>query len=183
MLMENPTNPTDTIKTAGPNKPNQKPEQSADMVGIFNSTRNWIGKNALYLALIQVLAAILGSLYFSNIAGYPPCVLCWWQRIFMYPLAILLVVSILRKDRKVYQYILPSALIGWTIAIFHNLLYYKIIPDALAPCTTGVSCTTKYIEYFGFVTIPLLSFMAFSVIILLICEYCRFTKCGTKKYN
>jgi len=67
--------------------------------------------------------------------------------------------------------VLPLAIIGWLISIFHNLLYYGIIPDALAPCTTGVSCTTKFIEYFGFVTIPLLSFLAFTVIIKLMIAY------------
>ncbi len=141
--------------------------------------RTWIHKNAIYIALIQAIIALLGSLYFSNIAGYPPCVLCWWQRIFMYPLVLTLIVGILRKDLKVYQYVLPPAILGWLISIYHNLLYYKIIPDTLSPCSTGVSCTTKFIEYWGFITIPFLSFIAFSVIIIAMCEYCRFTKCVT----
>ena len=127
----------------------------------------FIIKNALYLGLLQAIFALLGSLYFSNILGFPPCVLCWWQRIFMYPLTIALMVGILRRDSKVYLYILPPAIIGWSIALYHNLLYFKIIPDDLAPCSTGVSCTTKFIEYFGFVTIPFLSFCAFTIIIIL----------------
>jgi disulfide bond formation protein DsbB len=132
----------------------------------MNSIKHFLTKNALYLALAQAIVATLGSLYFSEIMHYPPCVLCWWQRIGMYPLILLIGAGILRRDAKIYLYVLPPALIAWCIALFHNLLYYKIIPDTLAPCTTGVSCTTKFIEYFGFVTIPFLSFVAFSVIII-----------------
>jgi len=124
-------------------------------------------RNALYLALIQAIVATLGSLYFSNVLMYPPCVLCWYQRICMFPLFIALIVGILNKDKYTHSFILPPALIGWVIAFYHNLLYYKIIPDDLAPCSTGVSCTTKFIEYFGFVTIPFLSFTAFTVILFL----------------
>ncbi len=140
------------------------------------TAKAWIGKNALLLALIQAIAAFLGSMYFSNIAHYPPCSLCWYQRIFMFPLVLTLAVGIIRRDRLAHLYVLPAALIGWTISVFHNLLYYKIIPDALAPCSAGVSCTTKYVEFFGFVTIPLLSFIAFSVIILLMFRHARFIK-------
>ncbi len=129
--------------------------------------KNFIIKNALYLALIQAIVAVLGSLYFSNILLLPPCVLCWYQRIAMFPLFITLIVGILIRDRNTHLFVLPPAILGWCIALYHCLLYYKIIPDTLAPCSTGVSCTTKYVEYFGFVTIPLLSCIAFSVIISL----------------
>ncbi len=142
----------------------------------MNTFKNWFGRNALRIALIQAVIAFLGSMYFSNIAGFPPCVLCWYQRIFMFPLALALIVGILRKDSGVHLYILPPAIIGWVIALYHNLLYYKFIPDTLSPCSTGVSCTTKFIEYFGFVTIPLLSFIAFSVIILCMYAQARFIK-------
>lgn len=136
----------------------------------------WIGKNALLIALVQAIVAFLWSMYYSNIAGYPPCTLCWYQRIAMFPLVLTLIVGIIRKDKLVHLYVLPAALIGWTISLFHNLLYYKLIPDTLAPCTTGVSCTTKYVEYFGFVTIPFLAFVAFSVIILCMFRHARFIK-------
>ncbi|MBU3668411.1 MAG: disulfide bond formation protein B [Candidatus Taylorbacteria bacterium] len=133
-------------------------------------------KNALYIALVQAIVAVLGSLYFSNILMYPPCVLCWFQRIAMFPLFITLIVGILLKDRNVHLYVLPPALIGWCISLYHNLLYYKFIPDTLAPCSTGVSCTTKYVEYFGFVTIPLLAFIAFSIIIIAVIEHRKYLK-------
>lgn len=143
---------------------------------MFKNIFLWIGKNALYLALIQAIIATLGSLYFSNILDYPPCVLCWYQRIAMFPLVISLVTGILIRDKNTHLFVIPPALIGWAIAFYHCLLYYKIIPDTLAPCSTGVSCTTKYVEYFGFVTIPLLAFTAFSIILALMAFRIKFIK-------
>ena len=83
----------------------------------------------------------------------------------MYPLVLILGIGIWKKDRNVSMYALPLAVIGWLISIYQNLLYYKVVPESLAPCVNGVSCTTRYIHYFGFVSIPLLSFFAFTVII------------------
>ncbi len=83
----------------------------------------------------------------------------------MYPLVLILGTGLLRNDKKVWMYGLPLALVGWGIALYHNLLYYNILPEAMAPCVAGVSCTTKFISYFGFVTIPLLSLVAFSLIL------------------
>ncbi len=136
------------------------------------------GKFFLYLAWIQSIAAMLGSLYYSEIKHYTPCTLCWYQRILMYPLVMLIVVGILRKDPKVHYYILPMAVLGWLIAVYHVLLQNKILPEALAPCTLGASCATKYTGYLGFITIPVMSLTAFSVII--ICMY-MFKKLGYKK--
>ena len=153
------------METIQPSAQSSASGQPQHKDGFRSGPWEWICRNAVHLALIQAIAAFLGSMYFSNIAGYPPCVLCWYQRICMFPLVLTLIVGILRRDARVHLYVLPAAIIGWIIAFYHNLLYYKIIPDTLAPCTTGVSCTTKFIEYFGFVTIPLLSFIAFTVII------------------
>ena len=124
-------------------------------------------KLSVYLAWAVALTATLGSLYFQYVLRLTPCVLCWYQRIEMYPLVIVLAVAILRKERKIYQYVLPLSIIGMCIALYHYLLYIKIIPDTYAPCTTGVSCTTRLIEWFGFVNIPLLSLIAFTIITLL----------------
>lgn len=133
----------------------------------MQSIKQFIIKNALYIALVQAIVAQLGSLYFSDVMLLKPCVLCWYQRIAMFPLFITLIIGILKRDKNTWLFVISPALIGWTISIYHNLLYYKIIPDTLAPCETGVSCTTRYIEWFGFVTIPFLSFVAFSVIIIM----------------
>ncbi len=123
-----------------------------------------IKKYIVYLAWIQSIFATLGSLYYSEIMHYTPCVLCWYQRIFMYPLVLLLLVGILRKDKKIYQYVLPMSIVGWGIALYHVLLQKGIISEALAPCVAGVSCVTKYAGYFGFITIPVMSLTAFTII-------------------
>ena len=116
----------------------------------------------LFLAWIPALFAVAGSLYFSEIRDFPPCVLCWYQRICMYPLVAILAVGILRRDSNVAYYVLPLGLAGLAISIYHNLLYYNIIPESAAPCVAGISCTTVYIEWFGFITIPLLSLAGFA---------------------
>ena len=117
-----------------------------------------------YVAWAQAVLATTGSLYFSEISGFLPCLLCWYQRIAMYPLVIVLGVGILRRDRKLYQYVLPFTIVGGLIALFQVLLTYGVFEESEQTCRAGVSCTTKYVEYFGFMTIPLLSFLAFTLI-------------------
>lgn len=82
----------------------------------------------------------------------------------MYPLIIIIAVGILRKDKKLYQYVLPMSIIGILIAFYQTLLAQGILPDSVAPCVIGASCKTGYTSYFGFITIPMLSFGAFAVI-------------------
>lgn len=124
----------------------------------------WIKKNILYLAWVQALAATLGSLYYSEIMHLVPCVLCWYQRILMYPLVLILGVGILTKDKKIYNYVLPLSILGFFIALYHVLLQFGIISQSAAPCIQGISCSTVLIEYFGFVTIPFLSMTTFAII-------------------
>ena len=120
--------------------------------------------------------ATLGALFFSEVMQMPPCVLCWYQRIFMFPLTLILPMGLFPLDRKVVRYALPLAALGWMFAIFHLLLIAGVIPESIKPCTQGVSCSEKVIEWFGFVTIPLLSVVASStIIILLIAAYSRRT--------
>lgn len=121
-------------------------------------------KYLLHIAWVQSLVAMLGSLYFSEVRHFTPCVLCWYQRILMYPLTVLIAVGLIRKDKNIPYYVLPLSLIGTLIAAYHNLLYYKILPDSLTPCVAGVSCTTRFFAWYGFITIPLLSLTAFLVI-------------------
>jgi len=118
----------------------------------------------LYLAWVQATVATFGSLYFSEVMKLQPCVLCWYQRIGMYPLAIVLAVGIWRRNTGIHFYALPLAVIGLGISIYHNLLYYGVIPESIQPCTAGVSCTTRQIEWLGFITIPLMALVAFSIV-------------------
>ena len=110
------------------------------------------------------MIATFGSLFFSDVMGFIPCSLCWYQRILMYPLVIILGIGYLKSDKCVFLYSLPIALIGWAIAIYHNLLQWKIIPETIAPCKQGVPCSATYVNYFGFITIPLMSLIAFTCI-------------------
>lgn len=131
---------------------------------MLTNVMNLAGRNAQYLAWTQACVATFGSLYFSEVLLFPPCTLCWYQRILMYPLTIILAVGILRRDQGLHQYVLPLSGIGFAIALYHNLLYFGIIPEGIQPCTVGIPCTTVQIEWFGFVTIPLMSLTAFTVI-------------------
>lgn len=138
--------------------------------------RKFIANYGLYIAWATSLLALLGSLYFSQILHLPPCILCWYQRICMYPLVFILGAAILKKDQNVTWYALPLSIIGLLIAIYHNLLYYKILPESVAPCVNGVSCTSRTIELLGFITIPLLALVGFGVITAILIAYSKINK-------
>ena len=112
--------------------------------------------------------ATLGSLFFSEIMRFPPCALCWYQRIFMYPLVILFLVGSFKDIKSTVDFTLPVIALGWFFALYHNLLHYEIVPETASPCLEGVSCSTVYINLLGFITIPMMSFIAFSILMGLI---------------
>ena len=119
-------------------------------------------KDALpYLAWIIALVATVGSLFFSEVMELPPCILCWYQRIAMYPLVFIIGTGIVLRDVRLKIYALPICLIGLMISVYHNLLYYGLIPESITPCTEGISCTSRQIEWLGFITIPLMALTAF----------------------
>ncbi|MFN0277702.1 MAG: disulfide bond formation protein B [Pyrinomonadaceae bacterium] len=124
-----------------------------------------------HFAWLVVLSSIAGSLFFSEVMLLPPCVLCWYQRIAMYPLVIVIGTGILLNDRRMKFYALPLAVIGFAIAVYHNLIYYGFIPETLTPCSEGVPCNAVQIELLGFVTIPLMGLAAFASIILALLLY------------
>jgi len=124
-----------------------------------------------YLAWIIALVATVGSLFFSEVMELPPCILCWYQRIAMYPLVIIIGVGIVMRDNRMKHYALPICLIGLIVSIYHNLLYYGIIPESIMPCQQGISCTSRQIEWFGFLTIPLMALQAFIGIALCLLFY------------
>lgn len=132
---------------------------------------NWLQKNALYLIFGIAFSGTIGSLIFSEVLGFAPCALCWYQRIFLYPLVFILPVAIVKKDKLVSEYVLPLAFVGGLIAGYHSLLSWGVISENILPCTSGVSCSTKYFEFFGFVNIPFLSFVAFVLVIFLTLIY------------
>jgi disulfide bond formation protein DsbB len=127
----------------------------------------------IFLAWLLSMISTLGSLFFSEIMLLPPCVLCWYQRICMYPLVIILLIGFWTQDQKILRYASPLAIIGWLISIYHNLLYYNILPKSASPCMQVISCTTVQIQWLGFITIPFLSFTAFTFILILFSIHLR----------
>ena len=109
-------------------------------------------------------ASTLGALFFSEVMALPPCVLCWYQRIFMFPLAVVLPFGLFPFDGKIVRYALPLAVPGWLFSVFHLLLVAGFIPENISPCTQGVPCSDVQVQWLGFVSIPLLSFVAFSAV-------------------
>jgi disulfide bond formation protein DsbB len=130
--------------------------------------------NRLYLAWVVALVATLGSLYFSEVRGFVPCVLCWFQRICMYPLVLVLGTAAFRNDLDARVYALPLAVVGWVVALVQNLEGWGVI-QTLKVCGVGqttVGCDAKW-PIFGdsltgvsdVITIPLLALIAFTLII------------------
>lgn len=109
--------------------------------------------------------ATCGSLFFSEVLRWQPCTLCWYQRILMYPLSLVLAIGTLRHDRSLPGYALPFAILGISVSLYHYLLQKT---DWLPPppCAPGVSCAVDYINWFGFVTIPFLALVGFMLITL-----------------
>ena len=127
------------------------------------TTRSW-SRLGLYGALIVAWTALLGSLYFSEVRGFAPCTLCWYQRIFMYPLAGLIALGIFRRDRHLPHLVLPFSLAGQGVSVYHFLLQKTDLLGAPATCGAGVTCSTVWINWYGFVTIPLLAMAGFMAI-------------------
>lgn len=136
-----------------------------------NSLDSMLNDALPYLAWVVALAATVGSLFFSEVMNLPPCILCWYQRIAMYPLIFIIGVGIVLRDWRMKIYALPVCLAGLTISVYHNLLYYRLVPESITPCAEGVSCTSRQIEWLGFITIPLMALTAFVAISLCLVFY------------
>ena len=134
---------------------------------------NFSSLTFIFLAFLVSLVATLGSLFFSEIMHFIPCSLCWYQRIFMYPLVLLFLVNLLYPDDKIFKYSFPLVIIGLLISIYQNLLIYKVIPENLSPCVSGIPCSVDYLNWFGFITIPLLSFFSYTTILILLILFKR----------
>ena len=122
----------------------------------------------VFAAWLIASASTLGALFFGEVMELPPCSLCWYQRIFMFPLALVLPFGLFPLDRKIVLSTLPLVAVGGVLAATHVLLVEGIIPERIAPCRQGVPCSETVIEWFGFVTIPLLSLAAFATIAVLL---------------
>ncbi|MEH7010339.1 disulfide oxidoreductase [Neobacillus niacini] len=118
----------------------------------------------LLLAWVAALIATIGSLYFSEALLYIPCTLCWYQRIFMYPLAVILGIAFYRNDNGIVKYTIPLSIIGMLISGYHTALQKIPYLQQFEMCKSGVPCSKDYINWLGFITIPILAFTAFTII-------------------
>lgn len=128
---------------------------------------NFIGKHAVLFGFIVSLSAIIGSLIYSNVIGYEPCELCWWQRIAIYPQAVLFLVALLKKDRGVFKYSVPLSVLGTVVALYHTYIQLGGTTSVL-PCTaTGAACAKVFVLQFGYITIPTMSLTILGYLLLL----------------
>ena len=126
---------------------------------------DWARDVALPLATAIALVTTLGSLYYSEIAGYPPCTLCWYQRIAIYPQVIVLGAAALRRDRAVWLTSVPLAVVGVAISAWHVVI--ERLPSLAGPCDPANPCTIKWVEEFGLLTVPTMALIAGSAFIAL----------------
>jgi Disulfide bond formation protein DsbB len=122
---------------------------------------------ALWLAFLVAATATAGSLYFSEVADYVPCQLCWYQRIAMYPLAPILLVAALRRDRAVRWYVGPIAAIGAVISAYHYLIEWRPSLEGGA-CGIGPSCADIWFRELGFATLAFMALSGFIAILVLV---------------
>lgn len=147
-------------------KQNEIPSRQGDQDGWYLLFGGWL------IASV----ATFGSLFLDKALGMEPCSLCWYQRIFMYPLVLILLTGLVPLDRRVIRYALPLAIFGWLTAVYHLLMYVGIVPESLQPCGSGPSCVQDDLGLFGFVSIPMLSLLSFSAVIGLLLVFMQRTK-------
>ena len=135
-------------------------------IGFIQSFLELLEKNALVFAFIVAITATLGSLFYSEVMGYEPCKLCWLQRIFMYPLAVLFGIALVKNDRNIADYSIALGMIGAPIALYHYILQ---MGNFAATCgiDSSIPCTIKYSVAYGYITIPMMALTAFILVITL----------------
>ena len=129
------------------------------------SSRQW---GLLFVGWLLAVVSTVGSLFFSEVMDYVPCVLCWYQRIPMYALAVILGIALVTQDVNVVKYAQPLALIGVALAAFHCLLYLGFVPKGIQPCSQDIPCSEVKLQVWGFITIPLMSLAAFLAIVVVL---------------
>ena len=122
----------------------------------------------LFTAWLVTLVSTLAAIFIGEVMGQTPCLLCWYQRIAMFPLVLVLGAACLAEDQRVWRYAAPLGAAGFAIAAWHNLLYFGIIPKAIEPCGVGPSCSSAAMTILGGIPIPTLSLIAFALILALL---------------
>lgn len=130
-------------------------------IAIFLST--W----GLWIGFILTFGGVLLTLYYSEILGFPPCPLCWWQRVFLYPQVILFALALWKKDRTIADYSIALSLAGLGVALYHHAL--QVLPHGSLPCPAegAISCAQRFVFEFGYITFPLMAATLFAFLIVL----------------
>lgn len=136
----------------------------AGVRGPLRTLRSALWGYELWAAFIVAAIATGGSLFFSEIANFVPCELCWYQRICMYPLSIVTLLAALAGDHRVARYLLPLPIVGAGLSVYHLLVENHVVATPKS-CQIGVGCSVKWINEFGFMTIPTLALTAFVLLI------------------
>ncbi|MFC1465107.1 MAG: disulfide oxidoreductase [Candidatus Brachytrichaceae bacterium NZ_4S206] len=138
----------------------------AEDVITSRSSRDVLARTAMYVALAAAWIATCGSLYMSEVLGWIPCLWCWYQRIAMYPLAVILAAGLVLRDRNLPKYALCLAIPGALASVYHILLQKVPVFARFESCVIGVPCSADYLNLFGFITIPMLALAAFVIVIV-----------------
>jgi len=151
--------------------------QNDNLTPVQESTANNHSWTLLFFAWLLATSGTLISLFFSEIVQLPVCVLCWYQRIALYPLVLILPLALFPYDVKVIRYAMPLVVFGWLVALFHVLVVAGVIPEGAQPCVQGVPCSEIHFTLLGFLNIPVMSILTFSFIwALLILSKKSFTR-------
>lgn len=127
---------------------------------------DFVHKYILQLLFFSILSAVVGSLIYSDIVGFPPCDLCWWQRIFMYPQLVVLAVAMYKKDKSIIDHIVPLSVLGAIVALFQSFVQWGFSFGASGGCAAvGGECAKVYFTQFSYITIPFMSFTIFLYVI------------------
>lgn len=129
---------------------------------------NFVHKYILELLFTGIMSAVIGSLVFSEIVGFPPCDLCWYQRIFLYPQAVIIFLAMIRKDKTIIDYLVPLSVIGALVALYHSFIQWGFFLGSGPGCVSvGGECAKVYVMQYSYITIPFMSFSVFIYIITL----------------
>jgi disulfide bond formation protein DsbB len=135
---------------------------------LHTDIRNWTHTQVSHyvneIIFIITFVAVAGSLTYSNIVGFPPCDLCWVQRIFMYPQTILAFVGMIRKEKNIIHYLFPLSVLGGLVALYHSFVLWG--GKSFIPCTQeGSACAKLYVFEYGYITIPVMALSCFAYLI------------------
>jgi disulfide bond formation protein DsbB len=127
---------------------------------------NWISNYSNHLVFFLSLIVLIGSMMYSTVIGYPPCDLCWYQRIALYPLVLISGYELFKKTNMLAPLGIMFSAIGTIVALYHNIGFWT--NSSTLPCSSGISCLTQYVNEFNYVTIPLMSLTLGALITLIL---------------